>query len=441
MEISKKTVSILALFAFIFLNLSLLIYLQVPPMKQHCDIDSSAYLEKADLFYHSGTFAPTPAFENLPYYTLGYPIFMTLVYKTLGESVDFVIFMQMLLVLLAAFLLFLTARRLFNETIGIITFALTCINLGFLVFAQFILTETLLALLLIAFVERMSAYLNEPANRSALYAAALMLGLSVPVKPAALYFPIFILPFLYLFNIKHEHKTKILITFSAAFLFPILVYMVHNKAVFDEFKISKLESQNLYFWFYPNVLAVVHGSTSDAERVKLQLIAGPDYERLDVIKDMFWKDFKLYPFILYPYVWGKNVVKTFLGLFTTNLKVLVEPSVHGGDVSFFKMNGSAMQKAWLYIQAGTTSEWVKIVGILEALWTLLRYLLCIISLLWLVYKRKWDVLYLFTSIIFYFSMITGHDGCARFRMMFEFILIILAALGLYLISNSIRKRV
>ena len=37
----------------------------------------------------------------------------------------------------------------------------------------------------------------------------------------------------------------------------------------------------------------------------------------------------------------------------------------------------------------------------------------------------------------FFSFITGHDGCARFRMMFEFLLIILSAFGFSrLFSNS-----
>ncbi|KKQ10741.1 MAG: Oligosaccharyl transferase STT3 subunit [candidate division TM6 bacterium GW2011_GWF2_36_6] len=430
--VNSKTLSILVLFSFIFLNLSILLYLQIDPLKYHSDVDSSAYLGKAELLYKSGTYAPTPAFENMPYFVLGYPTFMAMVYKITSDSINFLIWAQMLLVLLAAFLIFLTARRLFNESVGIIAFALTCLNLGFLVFAQFILTETLLSFLFIAFIERFSLYLTEKKS-SALYLSGLILGLSVCVKPAALYYPLLLIPLLYFLNKNNPQKSKFLTTFSIMFLIPIFFYMAHNKAAFDEFKISKLESQNIYFWFYPNVLAFVHGATSDQERAKLQLIAGSDYERIDVVKKMFWDDFKLYPFILYPYIWGKNVIKTFLGLYTSNLKVLVEPNVHGGDISFFKTQGTLIQKAWTYIQAGATFQWVKIVGLLEAIWSLLRYFLCLIALMWLFYKKRFDLLGLFLSFIFYFSIITGHDGCARFRMMFEFILIILAALGLWLI--------
>ncbi|KKQ33595.1 MAG: hypothetical protein US49_C0001G0275 [candidate division TM6 bacterium GW2011_GWF2_37_49] len=430
--VSSKTLSFLVLFSFIFLNLSILLYLQVDPLKYHSDVDSSAYLGKSELLYKSGTFAPTPAFENMPYFVLGYPMFMAIIYKITSDSIDFLIWAQILLVLLSAFLIFLTSRRLFNEAVGIIAFALTCINLGFLVFAQFVLTETLLSFLFIAFIERFSLYLTEK-NTSALYWSGLILGLSVCVKPAALYYPLLLLPLLYILNKNNPQKTKFLTNFSIMFAIPIFFYMVHNKAAFNEFKISKLESQNIYFWFYPNVLAFVHGTTSNAERAKLQMIAGADYERIDVVKNMFWADLKAYPIGLFPYIWGKNVIKTFLGLYTSNLKVLVDPNVHGGDISFFNMQGTFLQKAWLYIQSGASYQWVKIVGLLEAIWSLLRYFLCLIALLWLFYKKRFDLLGLFLSFIFYFSIVTGHDGCARFRMMFEFILIILAALGLWLI--------
>jgi len=37
-------------------------------------------------------------------------------------------------------------------------------------------------------------------------------------------------------------------------------------------------------------------------------------------------------------------------------------------------------------------------------------------------------------------MVTGHDGCARFRMMIEFLLIVLAAGGLNHCVNSLGRK-
>lgn len=438
--LNKKTLLLLILFSVIFLNLSLILFLQIPPTNFHCDIDSRAYIEKATFLYESNSLAPTPLQSQLPYYALGYPIIMGIIFKIFSPQIAWVILIQILLTLLSAFLIFVTARRIFNETVGLIAFALTCINVGFLTFSQFILTESFLALFLILFFERFTAYLYDN-NRKNLGYAAISLGLSILIKPAAIYYPILLLPLIY-YTAPNEKKLNFAAFFLLLFVTPIFPYMLHNKVVFDQFKIANLDSVNVYFWFYPNVLAQEHGTTSDIERLKLQFIAGHDNSNIEYIKLMFKQDFRENP-ILFVYVWLKNVIKTFLGLFTTNLKVLVEPNVHGGDISFFKMHGTVFQKALLYIESGASSDWLKSIGFYEAVWSIIRYILCLLALLTIFTHRRYTLLYFIGSYIFYFSMITGHDGCARFRMMFEFVLIILASLGLWLLfanqENSKQK--
>lgn len=426
----RKTCLFLILFSVIFFNLSILLFLQTSPLKHHCDIDSKAYIEKAMFLYEKNSLAPTPTQSQLPYYALGYSIIMGIIFKIFSPQIEWVIFIQVLLILLSAFLIFITARRLFNEKIGLIAFALTCLNVGFLTFSQFILTESFLIFFLILFFERFTAYLQSR-NRLNLAQSAIALGTSVIIKPAALYFPILLLPLIYLIS-PRDKKVQAPSLFLILFFSPILIYMTHNKIVFDQFKLANLDSVNVYFWFYPNVLAQRYGTSSDIERLKLQFIAGPGNNNIDAVKNMFRQDLKQNP-ILFIYVWLKNVVKTFLGLFTTNLKVLVEPQVHGGDISFFKIHGTVFQKTWLYIESGATSNWLKAVGAFEALWTIIRYLLCFIALAALFNRQKYVLFYFITSYIFYFSIITGHDGCARFRMMFEFVLILLAAFGIYIL--------
>ncbi len=429
--IKRKTALFLILFSVIFLNLALILFLQVSQLTPFCDIDSKAYIEKATLLYKENSFAPTPQMQNqFPYYALGYPIIMGIIFKIFSPQTEWIILIQILLTLLSALLIFVTARRIFNETVGLIAFALTCINVGFLTFSQFILTESFLAFFLILFFERFTAYLYTN-NRKNLGQAAMALGLSILIKPAALYYPILLLPLIY-YTAPSSKKLIFMLFFSLLFAAPILPYMLHNKATFNQFKIANLDSVNVYFWFYPNVLAQEHGTTSDIERLKLRFIAGPDNCNLEVIKETFKHDLKQKP-LLFAYVWIKNVFKTLVGLFTTNLKVLVEPAVKGGDISFFKIKGKLLERTWLYIESGATSTWLKAVGLYETIWSLIRYILCFFALLIIFNNRRYTLLYFIGSYIFYFSIITGHDGCARFRMMFEFVLIILASLSLWLL--------
>ena len=80
--------------------------------------------------------------------------------------------------------------------------------------------------------------------------------------------------------------------------------------------------------------------------------------------------------------------------------------------------------------AGTERLWLRAVACAEGVWTVVRLFFCGIAILWFIRRRAWSLLYFFAAYLFYFSMITGHDGCARFRMLFEFVLIVLMAIGL-----------
>ena len=138
------------------------------------------------------------------------------------------------------------------------------------------------------------------------------------------------------------------------------------------------------------------------------------------------------------YVWLFNVTKTVAGLYTTNLKVLIEDNIKGGDVSFFKMPGTFIKKIWLYITTGAHRPWVIAIGIAEALWSIIRYIACILAAVWLYKQKKWSILALSFVYVSYFFGITGHDGCARFRMMNEGILLILAAGGIATLTKKDR---
>jgi hypothetical protein len=199
--------------------------------------------------------------------------------------------------------------------------------------------------------------------------------------------------------------------------------MTYNYYAFDRFGFGPLDRINLYYWFLPNVLAAQNGTTSDAERLRLQAMATAPND-FSAVSALFGQTVRERP-LLCGKVWMTNVVKTALGLYTTNLKVLVEPGVHGGDISFFKE-----KSLWGYIKAGATKPWVIAVGVFEVLYSALRYLLCLAAFFVFYRRRQYVLLILCLGVLGYFFMITGHDGCARFRMMIEWLLMVLAAGGL-----------
>ena len=418
MKFSTVVVLVAALF---FAVLSYFLFLQVDKPEPHCDVDSKAYIANAKLFAANNSFAWQA--PGRPYYVLGYSFFLALIFKVFGQSDAAVIFLQVLLALFSMLLLFRVGTMLAGRRVGTIAVGLLAINIGYLTFVQFYLTEILLSLLLLLFFERFVSFVKDKSSQTLMQSAG-ALGLSVLVKPAALYFFIMLVP---LFFVASHGRCRIFLRFATlwlvVFLSPIALYMGHNKMVFGHWYLSGLDSENMLYWFFPNVLAHEHGTTSDEERITLRAMS-----RDDVVV-YFKREAFGHPFTMTT-VWMKNVAKTWLGLFSTNLKVLIEPTIAGGSISFFRVEGSCFKKIYRYMIAGTERLWLCAVACAEGVWTVVRLFFCGIAILWFIRRRAWSLLYLFAAYLFYFSMITGHDGCARFRMLFEFVLIVLMAIGL-----------
>ncbi len=428
----------LIFFSFSFLIGSFFLYKSVPDsLSKHQDIDSKAYISNAINFYNYNSFSSPNDQKITPYYSLGYAFFIGIVYKLFGVQDVFLIWIQILLVLMTAFLMFRIASFLFNELIGVIAFVLTLLNVGFVTFSQFILTEILLVFLYVLFLERFIYFLKNK-NIINLVVSAFILGISVIVKPAAIYFIFPLLILLLFIRDNFLQKIRIVVAFSIAFYIPVVSYMAFNKLNYDNFAVAPLAKENLYFYFLPKVLSEKNNVDLDIQTKLLRniVIGNKMSDRSwDKINKLFIENLRQDP-ILFIKIWMKNVIKTFLGLFTTNLKVLLEPNLRGGDISFFKIKGAIINRFWSYAIAGTDSIAIKTIGVVEAIWSILRYILCLIGVLFLFIKKRWSELFLFCSFILYFSMITGHDGCARFRMMFEPVLIILSVVGLGYLTNK-----
>lgn len=431
----KKTVAVLLLGAAFFLLVSLGLY---SIAKTHCDIDSKAYVERALALSKTHSCIVRPG-ESLPYYAMGYPFFLSLIYMVLGVSEMAVVWVQILLALLCGFLLFHITIRLFGQRVALIAFILYCSNLGVIIFAQFFLTEVLLTTFLLLFFVCFISYMQRFSWLS-LCAAGLCIGLSIIVKSAALFFCFCLLPLIMVSNksASWPGRGALSFLFIMSMSTPIIGYMAHNKVVFGSFALGNMSEVNLYFWFFPNVLAQLHGTNSDYERNVLQEIQ----EGTSSFKwiDHYFKTSLMHHPNIFLFVWMKNVTKTLLGLFTTNLRLLVDDRVHGGDVSFFKCKGHVWQKIRSYLDGGASCWWLFYIAAAEALWTLLRWLFVVIALGKLFLGRQFALVYFISSYIGYFSMITGHDGCARFRMMFEFVLIVMAAYGMVTIYDFFMSR-
>jgi len=427
-------------FGFIFFLLSIVLFCFIPFSNAFMEIDSFAYVGYVGNYETYGQF-------NVPndnichnWYSLGYPIFLILVRKVYGNSYYPIICIQVLLALLIIFLIFKIASYFFSKKIAYWSMFLASINLGFLLYPQFILTETLLCFLLMFGLERFCNFLYKQRIASLLF-SGFILGLSIVVKSAAIFF----IPFLilvYLFDNKSSFFNFVYnsILFILIFCIPVGGYILRNKIVYGYYYLKAVDKVNLYTFYLPQLLEEIDGISHDEAMQKIsslskvkEFASGDGWED---IKALLIESVKKNPGTAV-FVWLKNVTKTIFGLYTNHIKVLLYPEIKNDNCycSFFSLKGSLWAKIWGYLSFHTDSKFLIGLGIVEVIWNVFRYLLVLIALLFLFLNRKYLIFFLFGGYLGYFAMITGHAGCARFRFLMEPILVVLIALALVVLYN------
>jgi hypothetical protein len=417
--INKTTCGGFTLGGVVFFILSLLLFKQVPPTKNHMDIDSGAYVQAANFLLRDGSFA---ILRHSPYYGLGYPVLLAGLKKIGGDNIGFIIAVQVLLAWLIMLMIWRIAALLFDRRAAWIAYAFAVTSLGLLVFAQFLLTEILLMLLLSIAVERLLVFFFTQ-RASALAVAGVALGLSCVVKAVALPFlaPLFVLV---VARCWRQEMLKKCATLLVAFAIPYGAYAVHNRVVFAEHRLDSMVKINFYYWYYPHLLASINGTIAPDEQRYLQKNVP-----LNEVGPLLARDVCMYPGKAFMAL-AKNMFKTLMGLYTSNIKLLVDDQFVAGCLSFFRLKGSVWECAWGYIADNTQHAWIKILGCVETILLLVRYVLMCVGLWALCVRRRWWELAFIVLYLGYFIGITGHDGCARFRMMIDMVILALAAGGI-----------
>ena len=355
-----------------------------------------------------------------------------------------VIVFQIVLALFIIVLVFKMALWWFSQRVALLAAFLASINLGLLVFPQFILAETLLCFFLLAALERLSAYVHQHRAHQ-LAISVLLFGLSVILKAAALYYVFFLAIVFLLYNqtIKWCGLHHIVL-FLLMFLVPVGTSMVRNKMQYGYWYLTAVDKINLYTLFLPKLLS----ETKMVPREQAEKMVGDKLSVHEYASGRGWEKARVmllnevlaHPFVAVKII-IKNCCKTLLGLYSTHLKRLFS-----GEVwlprSFFSFEGSWWQRIRDYCWYGTNSYGLASLCFLELFWNIIRLFFVFLAFISLCLKRQWLALLIFSSFLFYFILITFPDGCGRLRFMCEMQFTIMAALGIvesFKIKNLVLK--
>lgn len=189
--------------------------------------DASYYNEVAlnivsgkGITYRQETFSITPA----------YPLFLAGIYKVFGQSYDVVRIVQAILSALTCVLIYLIARNLFNRKVALIAGLIIVIYPSFILQSTAILTETLFIFLLVLAMLCLVLCLEKSSMKWGLV-AGVSFGLATLTRPVALFFPILILPLVFLY----KKKPPLLAAFKNFILIIIAMFLIMSPWIFRDY--------------------------------------------------------------------------------------------------------------------------------------------------------------------------------------------------------------
>lgn len=439
----SRNIKVLVVAVMLMFAVSFLLYCVTAPIKDaHYDLDSYGYDRIANHYAKKGQLIDPQRGAIIPIQTLGYPFFLGCIYRYIGADITYVIALQVLINSAIGIILFYCALLLFNWYAAVITAFLWALNGGYLIFCHFIMTDLLLAFLLLLAAYWVLRFYKEK-NSVWLGYAGIVYGISCVVKPVALFFMLIVLCSIlacYADDIKKGLQQCLHI--SAWFSSCVIGYMFLNYMLFNTFTLAPLLQENIYHYFLARVTAHAENISYQEAFTETQKLfehkLHDDPTRWDKSKEKLWHYCTHKPLTVL-FVWMHNVVKTLGGLYINQVKYLHNPALKGTATSFFEEQGSVLEKLYRYLTHGVLDSAVQFLIIFFALYSIVQFLLVALAIPLLWEEKRFFILFFFLATIIYFSFITGHEGCARYRLMFESTFILLASYSITRVMDMVRK--
>ena len=266
--------------------------------------------------------------------------------------------------------------------------------------------------------------------------AGFILGLSVIVKPTALFFPLCLA--VCFFTLSRFVTLSVgwsdYAYFCVAFYAPVFLYIVRNGLMFGQYKLSFLAEGGLYHWFHAVIQAQLQ------KRSVLEMVSelgGLGDMRYSTFQQEYWIPLKTaffttclnHPFIVLK-LYVQNISKTFFGLYSVQLQLLFDPNMRGNIVPFHEIQGGLLGQLYNYFVWAFRNPFVGSLMLFEAAMNGFKWLLGAWALKDWYQKGSYELLIFFFCVIGCFSAVTGFYGAGRYRILFEPLLLILAAQGI-----------
>jgi 4-amino-4-deoxy-L-arabinose transferase-like glycosyltransferase len=166
-----------------------------------------------------------------------YPFFLAFVYGFFGHNAVAVRFIQIFLVLLACYIIYLTAKELFDERAGITALFLSVLYYPFIQMPAYIVTESLFMLFLVLSVYFSVKVLKSPEKLGYIFLAGISSGVLVLTRPVGIFVPLLLFVFVLLQPVPHRiwYGIKRTGIFLLVFFILLAPWVIRNYIVYRTF--------------------------------------------------------------------------------------------------------------------------------------------------------------------------------------------------------------
>ncbi|MFI5250968.1 MAG: ArnT family glycosyltransferase [Bacteroidota bacterium] len=358
-----------------------------------------------------------------------YPLFLSIIYYVFGVHPWIVLVIQIFLSTGACILFYFTLRTLVPENAAKYAALFFAVNPFLIMFSNALLTDVLFGCVLVVLMYFSTKILINNINKehiSHIIFSAIFCGAAALLRPIAVYLPILVLAFLlYKFKSQFVHALGYSLMFIVVFLFTISPWLIRNYRISGSLVFSTSGAYNLLVL---NVTPFeMNKRKLPADTVKAQLLKEADslmivnrlnpYTENDYQKSIYWQQVAYHyisenksTFIKY-YCLG--MVQTFTNLASATAAEMLQLSSPDEHLDI-KAHPNVFEMILLGLKQKSGGE--IFIGVVIALYLLFTYL-CLFTGLYVLKFNDNRLLFLFyLSIIFYFVILTGAGGLARFSL-------------------------
>lgn len=406
--------------------------------------DAYEYSVLADNLLTKGEFTwdGTPETFRTP----GYPLFIAAV-RAIFVSDFFVTFIQILCTFGSAYLIYLLVRAGFGEVwsvVGVAAAVLFLIEPSVILHSLILMPESVFVFLFLA-----AFYLLLFGNiryQLAFVLSGLCLGVAILVRPIAMFLPLVIAPFFYVFRKEQMLSTR-LAQYGIFLLVTLTVvspWIIRNYEVSGVAALSSLSAYNMYHYNLPEFLSVKEGVSPNIIRERFDAELPQEAQghtralqfshNLSAISETVLKE-QLFSYGVF------HLIKTIPFFFTSSVQT-VYASYNELFPNDSELRVRTANLSTLFIKGNTAALWQALVEsplvFLEYLWWAIILFFAAVGFfgMW-----RWPMSWLAASLIMYFAVLTGPVSYARYRIPVLPFLLSLGFIGLVVVVRFLRRRI